>query len=146
MPATACRYPDLRSYTGDLSIDGVKVDGWLMVPLRDAERALRNIAFVAPDGQRLYLSKDHVGGCYFSISGSKMVIVISIGLVRGARVNKDLGHAVAVCFLADNVPTVTNIMHQSILARRFPWNLRRGYGGYLCCSAHSGRGAISNSG
>ena len=101
---------DLRIYQGDLTIDGTNVDCWLMVPMRDAERTLRNIAFVAADGRRLHLSKDHVAGTYFGIGKPRGVVVISEGLVRGVRIHQQLGHAVAVCFKASNVATVTDIM------------------------------------
>ena len=104
--------PDLRIYQGDLILDGERVDGHLMVRLQNAKGCIGNVAFIAADGQRRYLSPDHVTGLYFSFKGAKNVIVVSVGFVRGARVHKDLGHAVAVCFKSDNVTTLTSIMRQ----------------------------------
>jgi hypothetical protein len=56
----------LRIYRGALVLDSVRCDGMLLVPMFDADRNLVNLAFIPEDGQRKYLSSEHIAGNYFS--------------------------------------------------------------------------------
>ena len=102
--------PGLKVYQGDLTIDGVGCDGTLLVPMRDAERNLQNLAFIDPIGTRRYLSEDHILGTYFALGQRGGTIAIVAGLIRGARFHAATGGAVAIAFNAANVSIVTKIM------------------------------------
>jgi phage/plasmid primase-like uncharacterized protein len=100
----------LKCYEGDLAIDGVSCDGLLMVPMRDSERQVANIAFVDGRGTRRYLSRDHILGLYFGMGPSGGHITITEGFLRGCRFHAAHGGAVAIAFIAENVPEVVSIM------------------------------------
>jgi phage/plasmid primase-like uncharacterized protein len=101
----------LKIYRGDLSIDGVRCDGMLLVPMRDAERNLQNLAFLGLT-ERHYLSNDHVLNSYFGFGQRSDRILVAKGFLQGARAHRAFGHAVAVAFTAENVPNVMQIMRK----------------------------------
>jgi hypothetical protein len=103
----------LRLYRGDLSIDGVRCDGMLLVPMHDAERNLQNLTFLGLT-ERHYLAKDHFMGTYFGFGSHKpnCVIAITEGIIRGAKFHETSGRPVAVAFTAANVPNVKRLMRE----------------------------------
>jgi hypothetical protein len=103
----------LKVYRGDLTIDGVKCDGMLLVPMHDAERNLQNLTFLGLT-ERHYLAKDHFMGTYFSFGSHKpnCLIAITEGIIRGAKFHETGGHPVAVAFTAANVPNVKRLMRE----------------------------------
>ena len=115
----------LKIYRGDLSIDGVRCDGMLLVPMRDAERNLQNLAFLGVT-ERHYLSNDHVLNSYFGFGQRCDPILVVEGFLRGARVHRAFGHAVAVAFTAENVANVVAIMQKRHAAARIALIARDG--------------------
>jgi hypothetical protein len=103
----------LKVYRGDLTIDGVKCDGMLLVPMHDAERNLQNLTFLGLT-ERHYLAKDHFMGTYFGFGSHKpnCVIAITEGIIRGAKFHETSGRPVAVAFTAANVPNVKRLMRE----------------------------------
>jgi hypothetical protein len=104
----------LRVYHGALVVDSMRCEGTLLVPMFDCDRNLVNLAFVPEDGQRWYLSKEHVAGNYFSIgrhkAGEPGAIVITSGFLNGLRIHQQFGHPVAVAFTTANVPAIAELM------------------------------------
>jgi hypothetical protein len=83
-----------------------------MVPMRDSEKRVANIAFIDGSGARRYLSPDHILGLYFGFGRGGGPIAIVEGFLRGARFHAEHGGAVAVSFIFANVPIVASIMRE----------------------------------
>src|ERR1022692_1996864 len=81
--------PGLRRYPGDLEIEGERVYETLIVPMRDAERRIQNLAFVRSNGARRYLSVNHLRGLYWALGSGALgraggPIAVIEGFLRGA--------------------------------------------------------------
>lgn len=96
---------------------GLRVyDGALVVPMREGGE-LYSLQFIAPDGNKRFLTGGRVAGCYFSIGSTQgaAALCISEGFATGATIHEATGYPVAVAFNAGNLKAVAQAMRE-----RFP--------------------------
>jgi putative DNA primase/helicase len=91
----------------------VESDGYLVVPMRDADGKLWNIERINPAD-----SKDKRGlpggrrtGCYHSIGKPKDVLIVCEGFATSASIHEATGQAAAVAFTAGNLVPVAEALH-----------------------------------
>lgn len=99
-----------RLYRGPLVIDGMRCDGALIVPIRNAAGQLRSLQFMGPDGTKRYLPGGEKSACYHSIGKPGELIYICEGFATGASIHEATGQAVVVSFDAGNLLPVATIM------------------------------------
>ena len=91
----------------------VELDGFLIVPMRDATGKLWNIERINPadskDKKGLYGGRR--SGCYFAIGKPQGVLIVCEGFATGASIHEATNHAVAVAFTAGNLLEVTQALH-----------------------------------
>lgn len=93
----------LRTYSGDLSIDGMACDGALVVPLRDAALNLVSLEFINAEGEKRFLPGGAKAGACHVIGNNQKRIVIAEGYATAATIHEATGYAVAVAFDAGNL-------------------------------------------
>lgn len=93
----------LREYRGAFLLNGMKCDGALVVPARNAAGELVSLSFISPDGEKRYMSGPREPGCYYSIGKPDGVLCIVEGFATGASIYEATGRAVAVAFDAGNL-------------------------------------------
>jgi len=95
-------------------------DGWLLVPLRDAEGALWNVQRIAPaapaDGgpDKLFLKGGRVAGLWHLLGGlaGADAVLVAEGYATAASLHEATGRPVAVAFNAGAVKAVAKAMRQ----------------------------------
>jgi putative DNA primase/helicase len=87
-------------------------DGRLVIPIRNKDRELRSLQFIAADGKKLYLSGGEKKGCYFSVGKPAGVICIGEGFATMATVQEATGHACVVAFDCGNLEPVANVIRE----------------------------------
>lgn len=93
----------LRLYRGPLALNGLRLDGALIVAARNVSGALASLSFIDAAGQKRYLAGPKVPGCYFSIGKPDGALCIAEGFATGATIHEATGHAVAIAFDAGNL-------------------------------------------
>lgn len=103
---------------------GVRVgaDGWLLIPLRNADGELRNVQRVAParpaDGgpDKLFLKGGQVSGLWHMLGsvGGADVVLICEGYATAASVHEATGRPVAVAFTANNLKAVAKALRKAM--------------------------------
>lgn len=89
---------------------GLRVhEGKLVVPVRDGD-ALHSLQFIAPDGDKRFLTGGRVSGCYFLIGEPDKVLCIAEGYATAAAIHEATGYAVAVAFNAGNLLPVAKAL------------------------------------
>jgi len=89
---------------------GVKLsEGKLVIPIR-INGDICSLQFIAPDGEKRFLSGGLITGGYFSIGKPSDIICITEGFATGASVYEATGYAVAVAFNCGNLDNVTKAM------------------------------------
>lgn len=88
----------------------VGADGWLLVPLRDANGQLQNLQRIGPDGAKRFLSGGKVTGCYHAIGKLAGTLVIAEGFATAATIHQDTGRACAVAFNCGNLLPVARAL------------------------------------
>jgi phage/plasmid primase-like uncharacterized protein len=89
---------------------GVKLsEGKLVIPIR-IKSDICSLQFIAPDGEKRFLSGGQITGGYFSIGKPNDIICITEGFATGASVYEATGYAVAVAFNCGNLDNVTKAM------------------------------------
>ena len=91
-------------------------DDALVIPLR-ASGEICSLQFIAPTGEKRFLSGGRVTGCYFSIGNAKRAAALCIaeGFATGATIHEATGNPVAVAFNAGNLRSIAETMRE-----RFP--------------------------
>jgi putative DNA primase/helicase len=82
----------------------------LVIPLRDAGGKLHSLQFIAPDGQKRFLTGGRKRGCYFAIGRPQGVLCIAEGYATAASIHEATGHAVACAFDANNLEPVARAL------------------------------------
>jgi putative DNA primase/helicase len=89
---------------------GLRVhDGKLAVPMYD-DAGLHSLQFIAPNGDKQFLTGGRVSGCCFIIDQPSDVICVAEGYATGASIHEATGYAVAVAFNAGNLPSVARLL------------------------------------
>ena len=84
----------------------------LVLPMRDVDGTLHSLQFIGPDGEKRYLPRGRVAGCYFVIGRPDKVLCVAEGFATGASIHEATGYAVAVAFDAGNLAAVTRALHK----------------------------------
>lgn len=98
-----------------LAAKGVKAYGLrvheekLVIPMRDGAE-LHSLQFIAPDGEKLFLTGGRTKGCYFSIGRADKVLSVAEGYATAASVHEATGYAVAIAFSAGNLEPVARVL------------------------------------
>jgi putative DNA primase/helicase len=82
----------------------------LVVPLRDAGGKLYSLQFIAPDGQKRFLTGGRKRGCYFAIGQPRGALCVCEGYATAASIFEATGYAVAVAFDAGNLEGVARAL------------------------------------
>lgn len=94
-----------------VSADGLREHkGLLVIPMRDAMGALHSLQFIAPDGEKRFLTGGRVKGCFHTIGEPGETFCICEGWATGASIHAATGHAVAVAFNAGNLEPVAQAL------------------------------------
>jgi putative DNA primase/helicase len=93
---------------------GAKQHGDSLVILMRAVGEIQSLQFIAPDGDKRFLTGGRVSGCYFSIGNTKgaEAICIAEGFATGASIHEATGYPVAVGFNAGNLLAVAKVMRE----------------------------------
>jgi putative DNA primase/helicase len=85
----------------------------LVIPLY-ADGEIQSLQFIAPDGDKRFLTGGRVSGCYFSIGKPKGAKALAIceGFATGASIHEATGHPVAVAFNAGNLLAVAKTIRE----------------------------------
>lgn len=92
-----------RIYRGSLALNGLRCDGALMLPARNAEGETVSLAFIAASGDKRYLNGPRPPGAYFSIGKPNGTICVAEGYATGASIHAATGHAAGIAFDAGNL-------------------------------------------
>jgi putative DNA primase/helicase len=86
-------------------------NGALVIPVCDGGE-LHSLQFIAPDGNKRFLTGGRVAGCYFSIGTLEGAVALCIaeGFATGASIHEATGYPVAVAFNAGNLEPVTRAL------------------------------------
>jgi putative DNA primase/helicase len=108
--------PDDHAYLvrKDIKANGARLHGdALVIPLRSGD-GIQSLQFIAPDGDKRFLTGGRVSGCYFSIGkiDGALELCIAEGFATGATIHQATGTPVAVAFNAQNLRPVTQTMRQ----------------------------------
>lgn len=93
------------------------LDGNLMVPVQNAERDLRGLQFISPDGQKRFLRGMEKSGNFHLVSEpgkdlSQGEILLAEGYATGASLHVATGKPVAVAFDAGNLEPVARKLRE----------------------------------
>ena len=85
----------------------------LIIPMRAGD-GIQSLQFIAPDGDKRFLTGGSVSGCYFSIGNPKgaEALCIAEGFATGATIHESTGYPVAVAFNAGNLVAVSKVMRE----------------------------------
>lgn len=108
----------VRIYRGPLALNTMKCDGALLVPARNAAGELVSLSFIAPSGEKRYLSGPRPPGCYFGIGKPEGTLCIAEGYATGVSIHEVTGHAVAVAFDAGNLEPAARALREKFPALR----------------------------
>ena len=84
----------------------------LIVPMRDAAGMLCNLQFIAPNGEKRFMTGGRVTGCYYALSEPMDAarIIICEGFATGASLAANFSGAVIVAFNAGNLRPVAEAL------------------------------------
>lgn len=100
----------LKLYRGPLALNGMRCDGALIIPARNAAGEIQTLSFVSIEGEKRYLNGPKPSGCYYSIGKPEGAICIAEGYATAASIHEATGLAVAVAFDCQNLePTARAI-------------------------------------
>lgn len=86
-------------------------DGRLMAPLRDVSGHLHSIQYIDVDGAKLYHPGGRAGGMFWMLGAAESgPIYLAEGFATAATIQEATGARVAVCFSAQNIPSVTGAL------------------------------------
>jgi hypothetical protein len=100
----------LKVYRGELTIGGVRCDGSLVMPARDAEGSVWNVGFITSLSTVRFLPGGRIAHTYFGWGLDRSTIVVSRGFAKAVEIHAATGHAVAVAFTPENIENVMGIM------------------------------------
>lgn len=116
---SACAYLARKG----VQLHGARVDpdGWLLVPLRDADGKLWNVQRIAPEKpaqgpDKLFLKGGRKSGLWHLIGSpaGASVVLIAEGYATAASVHEATGWPVAVAFDAGNLAHVARALHRQL--------------------------------
>lgn len=90
-------------------------EGAVVVPMRDGGE-LHSLQFIAPDGDKRFLTGGRVAGCYYSIGTPRgaAALCIAEGYATGATIHQATGYPVAVAFNAGNLEPVAQALRAKL--------------------------------
>jgi putative DNA primase/helicase len=100
----------VRLYRGPLAAGGMRCDGALVIPLRNAAGEIQTLEFISPDGEKRFLPGGRKVGAYFALGTPSATICVAEGFATGASVHEATGYAVAVAFDAGNLEPVARAL------------------------------------
>lgn len=103
----------LRLFRGNLTIAGMRCEGALVMPLRDATGVVHSLEFIQTDGEKRFLPGGAYRGCYFGIGGAPKEgrpLCIAEGFATAASINEATGFGVAVAANAGNLGPVATAL------------------------------------
>jgi putative DNA primase/helicase len=107
-----------RLFNDALMIAGMDCMGSLVVPMRDASGELCQLQFIAPNGEKRYLSGPKPSGLYFSIGTATNVVCIAEGFATAASIHQATGYATAVAFDCGNLEHVAKTLREKLPAAK----------------------------
>ena len=89
----------------------------LMIPMR-ADDDIHSLQFIAPNGDKRFLTGGRVKGCWFSIGNPEgaAALCIAEGFATGATIHETTGYPVAVAFNSGNVGAIAKAMRDKFPA------------------------------
>ena len=102
----------VRLYRGPLAVSGMRCDGALVLPVRDASGSIQSVEFISPNGEKRFLPAARKAGGYFGIGKPEGTLCICEGFATGASIHEATGHAVAVAFDAGNLLSVAKALRE----------------------------------
>ena len=101
----------VRIYKGGFTVSGMRCDGALVIPIRNAAGDIRSLQFIQ-EGEKRYLANAEKSGCYFSIGKPEGVICIAEGFATASSIHESTGRAVAVAFDSGNLLSVAHALKE----------------------------------
>lgn len=97
----------------------VTSDGRLLLPLIDANNALRSVQYIAEDGTKRFHSGGETGGCYDVVWDveDRSLIYIAEGFATAATIHEVTGKPCAVAYSASNIPDVAEVIRTKMQGR-----------------------------
>lgn len=102
----------LKLYRGPLAINGLRCDGSLILPLRNAGGDLRSLEFISPQGEKRFLPGGNYKGCYFAIGQPGEKLTICEGFATGATIHETTALPVRIAATAGNLADVANAIRE----------------------------------
>lgn len=99
-----------RLYRGPLVVAGMRCDGCLVIPIRDAEGLIHSLEFINAQGEKRFLPNGAKQGHYFAIGKPSQKIIICEGYATGGSLYEATGDAVAIAFDAGNLLPVAKAL------------------------------------
>jgi putative DNA primase/helicase len=112
LAAKAVKAHGLRLYRGPLAVNGMRCDGAMIVPIRNAAGEIQTLEFISPQGEKRFLPGGRKSGGYYAIGAAADVLYVAEGFATGASVHEASGQAVAVAFDAGNLEPVAGALRQ----------------------------------
>jgi putative DNA primase/helicase len=104
----------LGIHHGPQAINGMPLNGCLVIPLRDTAGAIHSVEFIHPEPRegdnKRFLANGEKSGHYYQIGEPDDVLCIAEGFATGASIHEATGHAVAVAFDAGNLEPVARAL------------------------------------
>jgi len=90
-------------------------NGALVISMCDGGE-IHSLQFIAPDGEKRFLTGGRVTGCYYGIGTTKgaAALCIAEGFATGATIHEATGYPVAVAFNAGNLEAVARAMRAKL--------------------------------
>jgi putative DNA primase/helicase len=106
-PAAGAEHPYLKAK--GVQPHGAKLlapDDRLAIPLMDTDGTVHSLQFIAPDGEKRFLTGGQTKGLFYLIGGAGPVVCIAEGFASAATVHETTGLPVAVAFYCGNLEPV----------------------------------------
>lgn len=104
----------LKLYRGPLAVRGMRCDGALIVPVRNAAGEIQSLEFIAPNGEKRFLPGGRKAGGYYSIGKPESTLCIAEGYGTAATLHEATGFGVAVAFDSGNLEPVARALRAKL--------------------------------
>ncbi len=108
----------LRVYRGPVAVNGMRCDGALIVPVRNAAGEIQSIEFIAPDGEKRFLPRGRKAGGYHAIGTPSDTICLAEGYATAASVYEATGCMTVCAFDCGNLLAVGRTIREGYAEAR----------------------------
>jgi len=102
----------IRVYHGALNISGVKCNGALVIPMRNAADEIVSVEFITADGEKRFIHGPRSKGACHTIGRPYNRIVVCEGYSTGASIHEATGCAAFVAFDAGNLEATAQTLRK----------------------------------